>query len=54
MAGLRLCTVGREREEGSSRPAARVGVGEGCAPAPPYIGGWLTALDPPPSPRSAA
>jgi hypothetical protein len=44
----------RERLEGSSWPAARVGVVGGCAPTPPYIGGWPASLTPPPSPRAAA
>jgi hypothetical protein len=44
----------RERLEGSSWPAARVGREGGCAPTPPYIGGWPATLTPPPSPRAAA
>jgi hypothetical protein len=48
------CSRERERLEGSSWPAARVGVEGGCAPAPPYIGGRPVALTPPPSPRAAA
>jgi hypothetical protein len=44
----------RERWRGSNWPAARVGVGGGCAPAPPYMRGCPAALAPPPSPRAAA
>jgi hypothetical protein len=45
-AGLRLRTVAREREvEGSSWPAARVGVG-GAAPQPPLYGGLAGCLGP--------
>jgi hypothetical protein len=44
----------RERLEGSSWPAAWVGVKGGCAPAPPYIAGWPAALPPPPSLRALA
>jgi hypothetical protein len=46
-------TRSRERLEGSSWPAARVGREGGYAPAPPYIGGWPASLDPPLSPRAA-
>ena len=44
----------RERWRAAVQPAARVGGGEGCAPAPPYMGGWPANLAPPPSPRAAA
>jgi hypothetical protein len=49
-------TRSREREilEGSSWPVARVGREGGCAPAPPYIGGWPATLTPPPSSRAVA
>jgi hypothetical protein len=42
----------RERWRAAIQPAARVGCRGGCAPAPPYIGGWAASLAPPPSPRA--
>jgi hypothetical protein len=48
------CSRERGKWSSSNRPAARVGRGGGCAPALPYIGGWVASLGPPPSPRAAA
>jgi hypothetical protein len=44
-----MCSRRREKWRGSNWPAARVGRERGCAPALPYIGGWVASLAPPPS-----
>src|SRR3954466_1071335 len=44
----------RERESKGSSWRLGFGVRGGCAPCPPYIGGWPAPLAPPPIPRAAA